>query len=204
MQQKCTGVILAGGKNSRLPGKKKGFYKIGPKMIIDKIYEELVTIVDEIIIVVNDPKAFSNWNAFIVSDIIPTRCALAGVHAGIFYASFDRVFITACDTPFIRKDMVEYIISCADKNHDIIVPQTDDGYEALSAVYSKACLPLIEKSLNSGSYMIKSFWSKNRVKKIPVEKLKEIDPQMETFFNVNTQEDLEKAKIMLENYKIKE
>ncbi len=201
MKEGCTGVILAGGQNSRLPGKKKGFRKIGGEMIFDRIHRELSSAVDEIVIVTNDPASFTKWDGMIVSDIDPSRCALAGVHAGIYYASYDKVFITACDTPFIRKDVVEYIISCADSKYDVVIPETEGGLEALLTVYSKACLPLIEKNLKEELYMIKKFYPKNRVKKIPLEKIKEIDPLMESFFNVNTPDDLEKANNMIKDTK---
>ena len=197
MKDKTTGVILAGGRNSRLPGEKKGFRKIGQKMIIDRIYEELSSVVDEIIIVTNEPEEFLKWDGMIVSDINPSRCALAGVHAGIYYASYDKVFISACDTPFIRKDVIEFILSFAGSQYDVVIPQGEGGYEALLAVYSKACLPLIEKNLKDKVFMIKKFYKKNRVKKIPLEKLKELDPLMESFFNINTPEDIIKANSMV-------
>ena len=201
MKQGCTGVILAGGRNSRLPGEKKGFRKIGGQMIIDRIYQVLKSVVDEVIIVTNDPVDFSKWDAMIVSDIDPSRCALAGVHAGIYYASYDKIFISACDTPFIRKDIIEYILSFADNKHDVIIPETEGGLEALLSVYSKRCLPMIEKNLKAGVYMIKKFYSKKKVKKVPLEKLRELDPLMESFFNVNTPEDFEKANNMVKTDK---
>lgn len=197
MKDKSTGVILAGGRNSRLPGEKKGLRKIGGKMIIDRIYQKLSSVVDEIIIVTNEPGEFSKMDGMIVSDINPSRCALAGVHAGIYYATYDKVFISACDTPFIRKDIVEYILSFADGKNDVVIPEGEGGLEALLAVYSKACLPLIEKNLKNNVFMIKKFYAKNRVKIIPLEKLKELDPLMDSFFNINTPEDIAKANIMV-------
>ena len=199
MKYKSTGVILAGGKNSRLPGEKKGFRKIGGKMIIDRIYRELSLVVDEIIIVTNEPGEFSKWDTMIVSDIDQSRCALAGVHAGIYYATYDKVFITACDTPFIKKDIVEYILSFAGSKHDVVIPEGEGGLEALLAVYSKACLPLIEKNLKDNVFMIKKFYAKNRVKIVPLVKIKEIDPLMESFFNINEPEDIEQANNMMES-----
>ncbi|MCK5542996.1 MAG: molybdenum cofactor guanylyltransferase [Desulfobacterales bacterium] len=197
MKDKSTGVILAGGQNSRLPGEKKAFRKIGGKMIMDRIYQELSSVVDEIIIVTNEPGEFSKWDEMIVSDINPSRCALAGVHAGIYYASYDKVFITACDTPFIRKDIIEFILSFADRQYDVVIPEGEGGLEALLAVYSKACLPLIEKNLKANVFMIKKFYAKNKVKTIPLEKLKELDPLMDSFFNINIKEDIEQANIMV-------
>ncbi len=196
MKDKSTGVILAGGRNSRLPGEKKALRKIDGKMIMDRIYPKLNSVVDEIIIVTNEPEEFSQWDAMIVSDINPSRCALAGVHSGIYYATYGKVFITACDTPFIKRDIIEYILSFADPQYDVIIPEGEGGLEALLAVYSKACLPLIEKNLNDKIFMIKKFYAKNKVKSIALEKLKQIDPLMESFFNVNTPEDIEQANVI--------
>ncbi|MCP4671865.1 MAG: molybdenum cofactor guanylyltransferase [Desulfobacula sp.] len=196
MKFDCTGVILAGGNNSRLPGKKKTFQKVGDLMILENIYELFSKLFKEIIIVVNDPRDFADLNMTIVTDIIPAKCALAGLHAGLFYASFPHVYATACDTPFVKQSVVEYIMDQIEPGFDVIIPRTDDGFEALSAVYSKDCIPLIEDNLEKDIFMIKKFYRKKRVKEIPVEQLKALDPQMQFIFNVNTPEDLEKARLM--------
>jgi len=196
MKFDCTGVILAGGQNSRLPGKKKAFRKVGELMILDTIYKLFSNLFKEVIIVVNEPEAFVGWDMTIVTDIIPSKCALAGLHAGLFYASFPYAYVTACDTPFIEQSIVEYIVGQIEPKYDVIIPRTDDGLEALSAVYSKECIPLIEDNLKKNIFMIKKFFRKKKVKEIPVEKLKALDPQMQFIFNINTPQDLETAKIL--------
>ncbi len=197
MKFDCTGVILAGGKNSRLPGKKKTFRKIGDVMILESIYELFSNLFKEVIIVVNEPKEFAGWDMTVVTDIIPSQCALAGLHAGLFYASFPYVYAAACDTPFVKQSIVEYIVGQIDPKYEVIIPRTDDGLEALSAVYSKDCIPLIENNLKKNIFMIKKFFRQKKVKEIPVEQLKALDPAMEFIFNVNTPEDLEKAKTIV-------
>jgi len=196
MKFDCTGVILAGGKNSRLPGKKKAFQKIGDLTILDSIYGLLSSLFKEVIIVVNDPEEFAGWDMTVVTDIVPSRCALAGLHAGLFYASFPYAYVTACDTPFVKQSVVEYIVGQIEPGYEVILPRTDDGFEALSAVYSKECIPLIEDNLKKNIFMIKKFFRKKKVKVIPVEQLKALDPKMRFIFNVNTPEDLENAKVM--------
>ncbi|MBU8849960.1 MAG: molybdenum cofactor guanylyltransferase [Desulfobacterales bacterium] len=196
MKFDCTGVILAGGKNSRLPGKKKAFRKIGDLMILETIYELFSNLFKEIIIVVNEPEEFAGWDMTVVTDIIPSKCALAGLHAGLFYASFPHAYVTACDTPFVKQSVVEYIVRQIEPGYEVVVPRTDDGIETLSAVYSKDCIPLIERNLEKNIFMIKKFFRKKKVKEIPVEQLKLLDPQMRFIFNVNTPKDLEKAKII--------
>ena len=196
MKFDCTGVILAGGKNSRLPGKKKAFRKIGDLMILESLYQLFSRLFKEVIIVVNEPEEFAGWDMMVVTDIIPSKCALAGLHAGLFYASFPHAYVTACDTPFVKESVVDYMVNQIEKGVDVIVPRTDDGIETLSAVYSKACIPLIEKNLEKNIFMIKKFFRKKKVKEIPVEKLKHLDPHLDFIFNVNTPKDLETAKIM--------
>ncbi len=196
MKFNCTGVILAGGKNSRLQGKKKTFRKIGNTMILETIHDIFKRLFNEVIIVVNEPQDFADWDMNIVTDIIPARCALAGLHAGLFYASFPQAYVTACDAPFVNPKVIEYIVQQADPKCDVVLPRTDMGTETLSAVYSKACIPLIEKNLEQNIFMIKKFFRKKKVKEIPIEKLRQWDPDTRFIFNINTPEDLEKAKRM--------
>jgi molybdopterin-guanine dinucleotide biosynthesis protein A len=198
MKFDVTGVILAGGKNSRLPGEKKTFRKVGEKMILESIYKVFSILFKEVIIVVNDPEDFAGWDMTIVTDIIPSKCALAGLHAGLFYASCPYVYVTACDTPFVRQSVIEYIVGKIEKGYDVIVPKTDDGLETLSAAYSKECIPLIEACLEKDIYMIKKFFRPGKVKEIPIRELKPLDPDLQFIFNVNTPEDLEKARIIAE------
>ena len=196
MKFDCTGVILAGGQNSRLPGEKKTFRRIGDTMILERIFGLFSTLFKEVIIVVNEPRDFAGWDMTVVTDIVPCRCVLAGLHAGLFYASYPYAYVTACDTPFVKQDVVEYLVNQIDPRYDVIIPRTDDGLEPLSAVYSKKCIPLIEKNLEKKVFMIKKFFNKKKVKQIPVAKLKILDPDMRFIFNVNTPRDLEAAQKM--------
>lgn len=194
MKDNCTGVILAGGLNSRLPGKKKAFHRVGEARILDTIYAVFEKLFSEIIIVVNDPGAFLDWDLIVARDIIPAKCALAGLHAGLFHASNDYAYVAACDTPFINPGVIEYLVDKAQPGFDVVIPRTDDGLEALSAVYSKSCLPLIEKNLENHIFMIKKFFRPGKVKEIPVTVLKKIDPKLDFILNINTLADLEIAR----------
>lgn len=194
MEYDCTGVILAGGSNSRMPGIKKAFHEIRGTMIMDSIHEIFASVFNEVIIVTNDPCEFAGWDAMVVRDINPSRCSLAGIHAGLFYSSKKHVFISACDTPFLKKELTEHILSKTGPGADVVIPETDDGLEPLCAAYSKNCLPLIQNNLDKKIFMIKKFFKKNRVKTIPVNEIKKIDPEMKSFFNVNIPQDLIKAR----------
>ncbi len=196
MKHDCTGVILAGGRNKRLPGIKKSFHEIRGKKIMEIIHGLFSSLFDEVIIVANDPGAFAEWDGTIVSDIYSCGCPLAGIHAGLFYASTSNVFVSASDTPFLERRLAEYILSRTEPGIDVVIPETDAGLEPLCAVYSKQCLPQIERNLENNIFMIKKFFKERRVLKIPMDKIQEIDPGIDSFFNINTPEDLARARTM--------
>ena len=147
MISSCTGVILSGGLNTRFSGKDKSFIRIGNQIIIDSIYSIFQNIFDEIILVTNNPMNYIHLNATIVTDLFSTRSSLTGLHAGLYYAKNPLSFFIACDTPFIKKELVEAILSQIEPNVDAIVPETSKGFEPLFAVYSKNCLSPIEQQL---------------------------------------------------------
>lgn len=187
-----TGVILAGGKSTRI-GKDKAFLIINGQRIIDRIIYIFRDIFDDIIIVTNNPIEYFHLDLKLATDIIPQKGALGGIYTGLFYASSQHIFVTACDMPFINKGFVEYVVSKAD-NFDVVVPRSDDGLQPLHAVYSKRCQNHIEAAIQSNRLKIKDIYPKSRVKEISTEEIRYFDPQQSLFFNINYPDDLEKAK----------
>ncbi|MDD9303534.1 MAG: molybdenum cofactor guanylyltransferase [Desulfobacter sp.] len=192
----CTGVILAGGKNSRLPGKKKAFHQVGETIILDKIYSLFSKLFSQVILVVNDPKEFASMDALVVTDIIPAGCALAGLHTGLFYSASPWIYATACDVPFISETVIQYLLSQRTSKKEIIIPRTREGLEPLSALYHKSCLPRMETNLSRQRFMIKKCFTPKKVLEVLPETLETLDPKMRFKFNVNTPEDLALARTM--------
>lgn len=186
----CTGVILAGGLNSRFPGQNKAMIEVGGQRIIDRIYNIFSQLFQDIIIVGNDPIRYSEWNALIVADIFPIRSSLTGVHAGLFSLSTPYAFITACDAPFLKTELISYLIGLADAKYDAIVPETSEGLQPLCAVYSKHCLGVIENSLKHRKFKIREIFRKLQMKTVSESHLRQHDPNLESFLNINTPQEL--------------
>lgn len=202
MKLDYTGIILAGGTNKRLPGKKKIFHKINGVSMLERLCEIFNNVFKETILVVKDPKEFSSFNMTIVTDIIPLQCSLAGIHTGLFYSSFPYSFISACDMPFLEERTIRYIISNAKHEYQVVIPATKDGLEPLAAVYSKKCLLLIEEKLKKNIFRIQKSFKKDKMKIIPVKEFEKLDLNMNFAFNINTRQDLELAKKIKANYNI--
>jgi molybdopterin-guanine dinucleotide biosynthesis protein A len=193
MPHPCTGVILSGGLSTRFNGKNKALINVGGMRILDRLYRIFSDLFNEIILVTNDPGQFIGWDITIVTDIFPVRSSLTGIHAGLFYMCNAFGFFTACDTPFLRKDLVEVLVENIEADKDIIMPETAAGLEPLCAIYSKGCLNAAEQHIKQNKFKIQRALGKCRWKKISESKLRPKDPELISFFNINTPEDLARA-----------
>jgi molybdopterin-guanine dinucleotide biosynthesis protein A len=189
MKKNITGIILAGGKNSRM-GINKAFLEIDGKRLIDIILSIYQRIFSEIIIVTNDPFPYREFlDTIIVTDIYKEKGSLGGIYTGLFYAVNDYSFIAACDMPYLNKDFILYMIEQIGKN-DIIVPELPEGFQALHAIYSRRCLPAIKKMILTDKLKIAGLYKDMRLLKITEEKIKLFNTDGRLFLNINTPEDL--------------
>jgi len=193
MKNHCTGVILAGGQNSRFFGTNKALVRVEGKKILDHIHDVFRDIFHEIILVTNDPAQYLQWNVNIVTDIFPVRSSLTGIHTGLFYSSTPYAFFAACDIPFLKKELVETLVNAIEPGIDIVIPETSQGFEPLCAVYSKRCFKSLEAQLVENELKIQQVFQKVRVKRISEDILRKSDPDLRSFCNINTPDDLAKA-----------
>jgi molybdopterin-guanine dinucleotide biosynthesis protein A len=196
MPHPCTGVILSGGLSTRFNGKNKAFISVGGIRILDRLYRIFSDLFNEIILVTNDPGQFVKWDLTIVTDIFPVRSSLTGIQAGLFYMKNSFGFFAACDTPFLNKDLVEVLLENIEINKDIIMPETTAGVEPLCAIYSKRCLNTAEHHIKQNKFKIQRALRKHRWKIIPESQLRTKDPELLSFFNINTPADLARAEQM--------
>ena len=185
-----TGVILSGGKSTRM-GTNKAFLEIRGKRLIDRTMLIFRDMFPEVILVTNSPLDYLDQDCIIASDIYKNKGSLGGIYTGLFYASCDRIFVSACDMPFLKRSFVEYMIGCADR-YDIVVPEPPDGLQPLHAIYSKKCLIPIKRLMDTGNLKITGFYKGLKTMVIPEEDIKPFDSKGKMFMNVNTREDLER------------
>ena len=193
----CTGVILSGGLNKRFEGENKAFINVGGRRIIDRLLDVFSDLFDEIILVTNHPELFLQWDLTIVTDIFDLRSSLTGIHSGLFYSNNPYAFFSACDTPFLKKELVEILVKQIEQKIDIIMPETAAGFEPLCAIYSKRCLKPAEDHLKANKVKIQWAFRSNRIKNIPENQLRTVDPELRSFLKINTPEDLVRAEEMI-------
>ncbi|MBL7178773.1 MAG: molybdenum cofactor guanylyltransferase [Desulfobacterales bacterium] len=197
MQNSCAGIILAGGKNTRFSGTNKAFLRVGAQRILDRIYDVFRGLFQEIVLVTNDPLEYLEWDLTVVTDLFPIQSALTGIHAGLFFMTTPYAFFVACDTPFIQKNLIEIVLENIEPRIDVVIPETSEGLQPLCSVYSRQCLKPIAQQLKKQELKIDRVFNRLRTRKIPEAILRKQDPDLISFYNINTPEDLARAEDML-------
>jgi len=77
---------------------------------------------------------------------------------------------------------------------DLVVPRLGDLIEPLHAVYSKGCLVPAESLLEQGDLRVRQLFNLIRVRYMEAEEIDRFDPEHLSFFNINNEADLERAK----------
>jgi len=188
---KMTGIILAGGKNTRIKTE-KGLIQLGNKTIIENTLGIFKKLFSEIIIVTNNPESYLKFGTRVVEDLVKNKGPLAGIFTGLCFSTNDLNFVVGCDMPFVNSNLVGYIMS-KPKEYDVVIPEINGRLESLFARYSKYVLPLILFRLSKNELKIQDILSELNVLRITKEEVERFDPKHLSFFNINTQKDLKKA-----------
>jgi molybdenum cofactor guanylyltransferase len=189
-----TGIILSGGKNTRM-GVNKAFLEVDGTRLIDNILSVYRKIFSEIIIVTNDPLSYIEFpDTMVVTDIYKGKGSLGGIYTGLFYSKNDYSFAAACDMPSLNIDFILFMIGRIDK-YEIVVPELPEGFQALHAIYSRRCLPAIKKMILADKLKIAGLYKEIRSLKITEDKIRPFNPDGRLFLNINTPEDLESSQL---------
>ncbi|MGD9016302.1 MAG: molybdenum cofactor guanylyltransferase [Desulfobacterales bacterium] len=185
-----SGAILAGGLNTRFGGRDKLLLTVKGKCILDRLLDAFDGQVEDILLITNRPMTFFSWNLRIASDVYAKRSSLTGIHTALFYAMTSHVLVTACDLPFLKPAVVRALVDRVAASTDVLVPETPSGIQPLCAVYSKRCLAPIEDQIKTNDFRIRLFYPKVRLSRLSSEEIQGIDPQLSSFLNINSPEDL--------------
>ncbi len=181
------GIILAGGRSSRI-GTDKAFIKFAGVPIIERTLSLFKSLFVKCLIVTNKPDNYSYLNCPLVSDHYNNIGPLGGLHAGLFASDSHLNFVAACDMPLIDRELIKYLAGFT--NYDAVVPVVNGFPEPLLAVYSKKCLAAIEEMIKNRAYKISALYGRVATKFIEEKALREIDPGLNSFSNINTVNEL--------------
>ena len=190
-----TAVILAGGMSRRL-GRNKALEPFQGEPLIHRVIGKMGGIASNIIVVANDVERVAELDlpdhATPVIDEYPGKGSLGGIYTGLRASPTEWAVFCACDMPFPSPRLYRALLSNRDAK-DAVVPLVEGRPEPIHAAYSRACLEPIREKLAADRLKISGFFDDVRVCYFTEDRVREIDPDLLSFFNINTRQDLEKA-----------
>jgi len=193
--REISGIVLAGGRSTRL-GQDKALVDLGGRRLVEIVLERLREVCADIVVSTNDPDKYSSLGYRTIADVYPERGALGGIYSGLRAVRCSHAIAVACDMPFLNPSLLRFMILHV-AGHDVVVPRLSAGLEPLHAIYSRTCLEPMRKALEGGVSRVIGFWDLVKVRYIDEDEIEILDPDKLSFFNINTPEDLARARELL-------
>ncbi len=166
-------------------GRDKAFLPFRGTTLVEAVASRLREACADVLVVANDPAPYEALGLRTVPDALPERRSLVGIYTGILHAD-GPAFVCGCDMPFLCPALIRHMGALAE-SADVVIPRVKD-YEPLHAVYTPACLAPIRTVLAAGGRNADILGYVN-ARVLPADELRRLDPDLQSFKNINTPED---------------
>ncbi|NIJ44380.1 molybdopterin-guanine dinucleotide biosynthesis protein A [Wenyingzhuangia heitensis] len=188
MQKNITGIILAGGKSSRM-GTDKGTLLLNDITFTQHIINNLRPIVDEIIIVSNQ-ESYDQFGVKRISDNVQDYGPVAAVYTGLKESKTDYSLIISCDAPKVDIDVFKPLLEHRNNKYDIVQYICNSRTTPLTALYNRKCLGIFKLALKNKIQKLRFV-----IKQLDDKTLVTPDHIKDKIVNINTPKDLERHNI---------
>ncbi len=186
MQEKenITGIILAGGKSSRM-GTDKGFIFWEGKPFVNHIIDALKPLVKDILIVSDHPQ-YDTLGYKRIKDILPEAGPLSGLCSGLLKSDTELNLVLSCDIPLISSEILEKLLSAYKEKTNAVVCKVNNKVMPLVTLYNRSCIVTCQELLhNDERRMMRLLERLEGVKYVSLNK-----QQAKHVKNINTSKDL--------------
>jgi molybdopterin-guanine dinucleotide biosynthesis protein A len=168
--------------------------------LIERVWRTLEPVARRVVVVGGEPR-LDRYGVETIPDRYPGADSLGGVATALAHASETLgsdawTLCVACDMPFLRPRLLAFLAELCE-GFDVVVPRTGAGYEPLCALYRATCLPVIVAEIERGNLRIRGIFDKVRTREVEEQEVRQVDPNLRSFLNINRPEDLEAATRLL-------
>jgi molybdenum cofactor guanylyltransferase len=205
LPQRVAGVVLAGGRSSRMGGGDKCLLPVAGQALLARVVERLRPQAGDVVINANgDHARFAGFGLPVIADSIAGHAGpLAGVHAGLEWAKANAsgaryVVTVAGDTPFFPTDLVQRFLSAGiEDSSRICVARSEEGVHPVFGLWPVAISGEIETSLRQGARKVSAWVAQHGAIEVSFPPAMIGGRPIDPFFNINRPEDLAEADALL-------
>jgi molybdopterin-guanine dinucleotide biosynthesis protein A len=187
-------TILAGGRGSRLGGVDKAALDLNGKALLEHVLAAAAPLATEVLVVANDDRLTDDPRFTVLRDPEPHAGVLPALLVSLDTATSPLMLLLACDMPFVCSYLVEHLAQLA-PGRDVVMPRVDGYDQPMHAIYRVAtCRTAVRAALDRGDRRMISFLDDVKIVQVDEPELRQFDPDLRSFFNVNTPDDLDTAR----------
>ncbi|MFZ0888482.1 MAG: molybdenum cofactor guanylyltransferase [Candidatus Binataceae bacterium] len=185
-------IVLAGGRGSRM-GAPKAALMFGNLTLLERVVAELRKSFPEVIVAAapegqGDAALHDARGVKIIRDAVAFQGPLFALQHALEAAASDPVFVCSCDLPMLDASVASALVAVI-ADHDAVIPEVGGKPQPLCAVYRKRCADAIATLLARGERRLTALAAEINVRTVEENALRAIDPELRSFFNLNTPED---------------
>lgn len=187
MDKGITGIVLSGGKSSRM-GREKGLCEFNGKMLVQYAIEALKPFCERIIIIANIA-GYEKFSYEVFTDKIKDLGPIGGIYTGLSYSKTEDNFVLSCDMPMISNQLIEYILLNR-KQKQIVVPSNDGYFEPLCAFYHYDIYSQLKPAIDHQEYKLVDFIKTTNFRELKIDKQLDFYHPL-LFANINSDKDFQ-------------
>jgi len=193
-----TGIILAGGKSSRM-GTDKGLQEFCGKPLISYAIQVLSELCSTIVISTSSGE-YQSFGYKTVADEFPGIGPMGGIYSALRQSKTEKNLVLSCDLPFVSVGLLSFIIENSG-GFDVSVPwEGKRHYEPLCAFYRLSAQDKMAEFIRKGNYKLPDFFEETRINKLIIDKNLNFYHE-NLFMNINSKHDLNTAKKLMDTRK---
>lgn len=181
-----TGIILAGGKSTRM-GADKALLEINGETLLYHAVKLCRSVCNQVLISSNSVD-HEMEGIIRIPDEIKDCGPMGGIYSCLKQAENDWSFVISVDAAFVTSDFVSFLSEQTQKKYDAVVPCHKKGKEPLIAIYNKSTLPAFKENLETGNYKMHFLFESLNVNFVDSDHWMRQNPKL--FHNINSPEDL--------------
>ncbi len=194
------GIVLCGGQSRRM-SRPKAWLPFGEETMLTRIVRIVGEVVVPVVVVAASEQKVPPlpFPVEVVRDEEPDRGPLQGLAAGLesLKGRVDAAFLTSCDAPFLKPAVIRRLIDLMGE-HQLCVPRARGFVQPLTAIYHVDVLPKVRKMLREDRLRPTDLLERTATRFVEEEELRDVDPQLDSLWNLNTPEEYQAALARLE------
>jgi molybdopterin-guanine dinucleotide biosynthesis protein A len=188
VEDAVTVAVLAGGASRRM-GADKSLAELAGKPLIQHVLACVQQLNMPVVLVTDKPEQFSQFQIEMVSDILPGNGSLGGIYSALMSSTTPFTLCVACDMPYLNVTLLTYLLSLR-IGFDAVVPMINNQPQGLHAIYHRRAAAPIRDLMNRNELRISGVFDHLRVRLVGEAAIRAIDPELRSFTNLNTPEEL--------------